>query len=237
MLSIDALAVDEAGTVHGVFPAGELVFPVPADTVRRLDSLVRAVLAATRVVSAAEIEGGRPGRRGEWPAVDELVGFVRERMAALDRRTDVVVRNSLRRAAAQLDHPYVGGAVAAGIREHARAVAAPGWRPDLDPGAWVPDPVLAARQVEQPYVTPDVSALVLFAALGAVGPDAEAMPWTDALRALPWQRLGGTEDAEPAAVARGDVVVGLSIHDDVVDRLDYAVAGGRAHLAVTLADA
>ncbi|MDG6106427.1 hypothetical protein Daura_27295 [Dactylosporangium aurantiacum] len=51
------------------------------------------------------------------------------------------------------------------------------------------------------------------------------------MRLLHQHRHGG--DPSPGPVPDGAVVVGLSVHDDTVERLEYALRPGGALLAVT----
>jgi hypothetical protein len=256
MRSIDVLAVDTAGVLRDFFPPGDLVFPVsPADVVA-LDAAVRAALGSFRVI---------PPGVGDWGGIDALTGYIRERLPAFEHallsgtttvtaaemaifaealqaevqpvgggKIPMVVRTSLRRAVARLEAFPMVDMLADHTRRNALTVAAPGWRPVIDPGVWIPDPVEVAAVVDpsySPVVDADISGLVLFAVLCTVGP--AASPVDDGQ--FPWRVLG---DSGPDGIEGrpGAVVVRLAIHDDVVERLEYAVTPDGAHLRVALAD-
>ncbi|MEV0130588.1 hypothetical protein AB0H83_19260 [Dactylosporangium sp. NPDC050688] len=80
-------------------------------------------------------------------------------------------------------------------------------------------------------MTADIAGLVLLAAVCAVGPTTAAVHvgGTD----LRWQPFGGGPAFEPGPVPDGAAVVGLSVYDDTVGRLEYALRPGGALLAVT----
>ncbi|MFD1366387.1 hypothetical protein [Actinoplanes sichuanensis] len=114
-------------------------------------------------------------------------------------------------------------------------------RGPIDPGVWIPDVAEVAAAVDHehwpvrpPVVYADISDLVLLAALCAVGPAAEPV----STGPLPWRGLGGfgedEDEVDPGDLPQGAVVVRLSIHDDTVDRLEYAVTPDGAYLAVAL---
>ncbi|MFC4066652.1 hypothetical protein [Actinoplanes subglobosus] len=244
MRSIDVLAVNTAGVLCDLFPPGDHVFAAAPGDVAALDTAVRAAL-------------------GGWTGMDALTGYVQERLPAFERqllaevvtvsdaeaarfagalRTDLrpaekiptVVRTTLRRAMTRLEHLHHLDAVAEQTRQAARAVADPGWRPVVDPGVWIPDPAEVAATVDPAYssvVDADISGLVLFAVLCTVGPAA----WPIEAGPLPWRALGGPDPgSEEIEAGPGTVVIRPAIHDDVVDRLEYAVTPHGAFLRVAL---
>jgi hypothetical protein len=267
--SIDALAVNTAGVLCGFFPSGDLVFPVGRQEVIALDAAVRQALGGFRVVPSEQqddwpgigpltgylhdrlpaFERGLLAERSPMGDLTSFAAALRLSPATLAARLHpddagglpTVVLTTLSRAAATLTGPHLPDVIAEHVRRNALAVAAPGWRPGVDPSVWIPDAIAVASAVDHerwpvrpPVVSADISDLVLFAALCAVGPSAE----TVTAGPLSWRGLGGfgedETDVDPGRVPPDAVVVGLSIHDDTVERLEYALTPDGGYLAVRL---
>ncbi|GAA2684674.1 hypothetical protein [Actinoplanes palleronii] len=116
---------------------------------------------------------------------------------------------------------------------------------DIDPADWIPDPVEVAARVDPdcwpldpPVVNADLTDLVLIAAWCAAGPDAR--PVRPEVPPERWAGLGGfgeePPEIDPGPLPEGALLVGAAVHDERVERLEFALLGpDQALLAITLA--
>jgi hypothetical protein len=117
--------------------------------------------------------------------------------------------------------------------------------PAIDPADWIPDATQVADRVDlehwpmdPPVVDADLTDLVLLAALCAVGPDTVSV--TTATTPVRWRGLGGFGERRPVPapgpLPEGALVVAAAVHDERVERLEFALLGAeRALLAVRMA--
>jgi hypothetical protein len=255
LMALDAAvraAKAEFRHVPGATPGAPWTAALDEHLARRLPAFVDELLAERTAVTAETLA---PAADALGVPLPELLG--RLRPVELFGRLEIpqVTWTTLTAAAARLTALDALGAPAAvleSVRRHALAVCTAGWRPTIDPAAWIPDPVEVAAAVDvdrwptrPPVVHADMSDLVLLAVLCAVGPGTRAVAagpaaslWPEPGAASLWRELGGADpEVDHGPLPDGTVVVGLSVHRDRVRRLEFALLPDSALLAVTFIDA
>ncbi|WP_327001228.1 hypothetical protein OHA72_39720 [Dactylosporangium sp. NBC_01737] len=228
--------------VPGAAPAQSWTAALDRYLAERLPAFEAALPALRTVVAARTLA---PAAAAVGVPLPELVRRLQPAEVGGGLELPQVTLTTLTAAAAKLAALDALGApaeIVAPVRRHALAVCTAGWRPAIDPAAWIPGPVEVAATVDvdrwppgPPVVYADMSDLVLLAALCAVGPSTRAV--TTGATAAQWQELGGADpDVDHGPLPGGTVVAGLSVHQDSVERLEFALQPDGGLLAVTLAD-